>query len=117
MADNAATSVVVHRVSHVIQKPVDVPKNVPQVEKDTVVPNIVMLSHMAKTVNRNVFVVRMHLTAMYVQESASVNQVGLEISATKCVPKENMVIIAPKNVNVPMENALMTQVCDSYWDY
>ena len=115
MADNAETSVAVHQVSHVIQKLVDVLKNVPQVGKDTVVHNIVMLSHMAKTANQNAFVVRMHLTAMYEAESASANQGGSEINAIKNAPRVNMGIIARKNASVPMENALMTQVFTGYF--
>ena len=111
MADNVEINVDVHQVSHVIQKLVDVHKNVPQVEKDTVVHNIVMLSHMVKTANLNAFVVRMHLTAMYEVESANANQVGSEISAIKSAQRGNMVITVRKNASVPMENALMTQVC------
>ena len=114
MADNAEINADVHQVSHVIQKLVGVHRNVPQVEKDTVVHNIVMLSHMVKIANLNAFVVRMHLTAMYEAESASANQDGLEINVIKSAPRVNTVIIARKNVSAPMENALMTQVCDSH---
>ena len=114
MADNAEINAAVHQVSHVIQKLVGVHRNVPQVEKDTVVHNIVMLSHMVKIANLNAFVVRMHLTAMYEAESASANQDGLEINVIKSAPRVNMVIIARKNVSAPMENALMTQVCDDF---
>lgn len=116
MVDSAEINAAVHQVSHVIQKPVDVLKNVPRAERDTVVLNTVTLSHMAKIANLNAFAVRMHLTAMCEAESANVNQVGLVINVTKSAPKGNMVTIARKNVNVLMENALMTQVCTIFSD-
>ena len=116
MVDSAEINADVHQGSPVIQKPVDVLKNVPQAERDTVVPNIVMLSHMAKIANLNAFVVRMQLTAMYVAENANVNLVGLVINAIKSALKGNMVIIARKNVNVLMENAPTIQVCEIICD-
>ena len=116
MADSAVINAAVHQVSPVIQKPVDVLKNVPRAERDTVVLNTVMLSHMAKIANLNAFVVRMHLTAMYVAVNANVNQGGLVINAIKSALKGNMAIIARKNVNVLMENALTTQVCNIICD-
>lgn len=116
MADSAEINADVHQVSPVIQKPVDVLKNVPQAERDTVVLNTVMLSHMAKIANLNAFVVRMHLTAMYVAVNANVNQGGLVINVIKSALKGNMAIIARKNVNVLMENALTTQVCNIICD-
>lgn len=116
MVDSAEINADVHQGSPVIQKPVDVLKNVPQAEKDTVVPNIVMLLHMAKIANLNAFVARMHLTAMYVAENANVNLVGLVINAIKSALKGNTVIIARKNVNALMENAPTTQVCEIVCD-
>lgn len=116
MVDSAEINADVHQGSLVIQKPVDVLKNVPQAERDTVVPNIVMLSHMVKIANLNAFVARMHLTAMYVAENANVNLVGLVINAIKSALKGNTVIIALKNVNVLMENAPTTQVCEIVCD-
>lgn len=116
MADSAVISAAVHQVSPVIQKPVDVLKNVPQAERDTVVLNIVMLLHMAKIANLNAFVVRMHLTAMSVAVNANVNQDGLVINVIKSALKGNMAIIARKNVNVLMENAPTTQVCNIICD-
>ena len=116
MADSAEINADVHQGWPVIQKQVDVLKNVPQAERDTVVLNTVMLSHMVKIANLNAFVVRMHLTAMYVAVNANVNQGGLVINAIKSALKGNMAIIVRKNVNVPMENAPTTQVCNIICD-
>jgi len=109
MGGNVEINAVVHQVSPAIPKQVDVPKNVPQAERDIVVLSIAMLLHMVKIANLNVFVVKMHLIAMYEAENVNVNPVGLVINAIKIALKENMDIIVQKNVNVLMENALMTQ--------